>query len=258
MEKAFLITENTDLEKLSSQKDDYDRFYFWDAYCEHNLFYFLDNSSFLEKLVSFGKKLTLTTPIISEDWLEKLKKNILEFSKLEWFEIVINDYWVFYFIKNNFPETKVIWWNFLSWQNKDPYLKIFKDKEIHKQISIDNDFYFKYLWKNKIKLIELYNTFQWFNVQKDYKISIYYPYVIYSINRYCATKLLFDKERCFSIIEKCSWCKWKIIKNMDMLLKMKTENSKNFFRWNKQFYENLELSEIKNIKRIIYNYDLLW
>ena len=38
---------------------------------------------------------------------------------------------------------------------------------------------------------------------------------------------------------------------------MKTDSSKNFFRGNKQFYENTELNTDDKIKRIIYNYDLL-
>lgn len=258
MEKAYLITENTNLENLEKSIWNYDRLYFWDAYCEHNLLYFLNNEKFILEILNFNKPLTLTTPIISEKNLVKLKNFISKLKDLKWFEIVVNDYWVLHMIENEFQWVKIIWWNFLSGQNKDPFLKIFKDKEIHKQITIDNDFYFDYLWKKNIDLIELYNTFQWFNLKKNYNISLYFPYSVYSINRYCPTKLVYDKKNYLTVVEDCDWCKWKIPPNFNMNLKMKTDNSKNFFRWNKQFYENLELIENPQIKRIIYNYDLVW
>lgn len=258
MEKAYLITENTNFENLKKTTHLYDRFYFWDAYCEHNLLYFLKNEDFIKKIFAFKKPLTLTTPIISEKNIHALKNFISKIKDIDWFEIVVNEYWVLNMIKNNFPKIKIIFWNFLSGQNKDPYLKVFKDKEVHKYIMIDNDFYFSYLQEKNINTIEIYNTFQWFELKKDYNISLYYPYIIYSINRYCATFLLHKNKKCFTIVEDCSWCKWKTIKNMDMVLKMKTDNSKNFFRWNKQFYENQDLMENPKIKRIIYNYDLIW
>lgn len=258
MEKAYLITENTDLNTLKEKIDSYDRIYFWDAYCEHNLMYFLWNAIFIEKIIKIGKPLTLTTPIISE----KNKPNLIEFFEkikdIENFEVVVNDYWVLYILEKFFPQIKKIWWNFLSGQNKDPFLKIFKDKEVHQQITIDNSFYHEYLKKKNIDYIELYNTFQWFQLKNNYEITLYYPYTVYSINRYCPTKLIHDKKDYLTIVEDCDGCKWKIPPNFNMNLKMKTDMSQNFFRWNKQFYENNELIIHPNIKRIIYNHDLLW
>lgn len=258
MEKAYLVTENTDFEKFKNSIDKYDRIYFWDAYCEHNLMFFINDENFINKLFSFKKPLTLTTPIISEKNIGNLKSFIEKAKEEKWFEVVVNDYWVFNIIKKLFPSIKIIRWNFLSWQSKDPFLKVFKDKETHTKISIDNDFYSDYLNKNFINMIEMYNTFQWFDIEKDFEISIYFPYVVYSINRYCPTKLIHDNKNYLTVVEDCDWCKWKIPKNFNMELKMKQDSSKNFFRWNKQFYENEKLIEHKNIKRIIYNYDLLW
>ena len=258
MEKAYLITENSDFNKLILEKDLYDRFYFWDAYCEHNFMYFLNNKDFLNNLSKLDKPLTITTPIISEKNLNNLKSFLDSFDFWKDFEIVVNDYWVLNFILNNYKNIKIIWWNFLSGQNKDPYLKIFKDKQVHKKITIDNDFYKNYLKNNNIDLVELYNVFQWIEIDTNYNFSLYYPYVVYSINRYCPTKLVYDKKNYLTIVEECDWCFWKIPANFNMDLKMKTDNSKNFFRWNKQFYENLDIIEDIKIKRIIYNYDLLW
>lgn len=258
MEKAYLITENTNLEKLYLDKDKYDRFYFWDAYCEHNFMYFLNNKDFLDNLSKMDKCLTMTTPIISEKNLTNFKKILELFWELKWFEIVVNDYWILNYLTLYFPNIKLIWWNFLSWQNKDPYLKIFKDKQVHKKITIDNSFYKNYLETKWIDLVELYNVFQWIDIENSYNFSLYYPYVVYSINRYCPTKLVYDNKNYLTVVEDCDWCLWKIPSNFNMDLKMKTDSSKNFFRWNKQFYENLEIINNDKIKRIIYNYDLLW
>lgn len=258
MEKAYLITQNSDFKKLENSLGNYQRLYFWDAYCEYNLFYFLDNENFIKKILSYNLPLTFTTPIISNKNIDKLINFIEKYKNLAWFEVVVNDYWVFYYLKKNYPEIKLIWWNFLSGQSKDPFLKIFKDKETHKKLTIDNDFYRDFFEKNKISGVEIYNVFQWLELNNDYNLSIYYPYVVYSINRYCPTKLAFENKNYLTIVEDCSWCKGKNPPNFNLNLKMKEDFSANFFRWNKQFYENQNLIEDKKINRIIYNYDLVW
>ena len=258
MEKAYLITENTDLTKLKDQKEEIDRFYFWDAYCEHNLFYFLDNPSFVEAIVSLWKPLTLTTPLISNKNIDRLMSFIKNWGELPGFEVVVNDYWVFHYMKRDIKNIPVIWGNFLSWQNKDPYLKVFKDRDLHKRLSIDNDFYNDFFVENNISLLEIYNVFQWFESKQDYGLTLYYPYVVYSENRYCTTKLIYDQKKYVTIVEECDGCRGKQLPNLHMDLKMKEDSSKNFFRGNKQFYENKELSiQDSRIRRTIYNYDLI-
>lgn len=258
MEKAYLITENTDLDKLKLDINKYDRIYFWDAYCEHNLFYFLSDEKFTLNIISLNKPITLITPIISNKNIDKLFLFIDKVKDLDWFEIVVNEHWILNKLINNYKNVKLIWWNFLSGQNKDPFLKIFKDKDIHKSLTIDNNYYFELLKNNNISLVELYNTFQWVNVDLDYNFSLYFPYVVYSINRYCPSKLIHDNKNYLTIVEDCDWCMWKIPQNFNMDLKMKTDMSKNFFRWNKQLYLNESMIQSDKIKRIIYNYDLLW
>lgn len=258
MEKAYLITENTNFELLKNSIADYDRLYFWDAYCEHNLISLIKNEWFIKNIVSFWLPLTLTTPITSEKNLSILKDFIESMKNFTWLEVVINDYWVLSILEKNFPNIKKIRWNFVCWQNKDPFLKIFKDKDIHKQITIDNWFYYDYIKRKDIDFIEIYNVFQGFQIKNPYNISLYYPYTVYSINRYCPTKLVYDKKNYLTVVEECDGCLWKIPPNFNMDLKMKTDSSKNFFRGNKQFYENTELNTDDKIKRIIYNYDLLW
>ena len=254
MEKAYLITQNTDLTRDFSS---YERFYIWDSFCEHNLFYFIEDEQFIKKIIKLDKSITLTTPILSEQWIKKLFIFIKKIQNIKWFEIVINDYWVFYKLKKNFPNIKTIWWNFLSWQSKDPYLKIFKNKEIHKNFSIDSNFYKNLLEKNNIENIELYNTFQWFNNKQDYNIHLQFPFVIYSITRYCSSNLIENKIDYLSVVENCDWCKQNVKNNLNLKLDLNWKKINNYYIWNKQFYENNNLEQNPKIKRIIYNYDLL-
>jgi len=54
--------------------------------------YFLNNKDFIDKLSKLDKPLTITTPIISENNLQKLKSFLKSFDFKNDFEIVINDY----------------------------------------------------------------------------------------------------------------------------------------------------------------------
>ena len=257
MEKAYLITHNTDLNKNFQI---YDRIYIWDSYCEHNLLYFLNNNYFIEKIISLNKKITLNTPIISEKCINNLFIFINKYRNLKWFEVVVNDYWVFYELSKNYKDIKIVCGNFLSWQSKDPYLKFFKDKKFHKNLTIDSDYYRYFFDKNNIWSIELYNVFQWINLKNNYSINLYYPYVTYSSSRYCISNLIKNNKTYLTIPKKCHSCKWKtnnILSNILNNPKDKKGKIKNFYIWNKQFYENKTLNKNKKINRIIYNYDLL-
>lgn len=259
MEKAYLITQNTDLSKNFKE---FDRLYIWDQYCEHNMFYFFDNKLFIDKIINLKKKITITTPIISEKWINnfikfldlfisKSEKNIVDL------EIVVNEQWLYFIINKKYPDIKIIWGNFLSGQNKDPYLKIFKDKDDHKLLSIDSLFYKKLFIKSNINRIELYNVFQWIKINQKFEINLYFPYVVYSINRYCVNALINQNKNYLEIVENCEWCKNIENKDLNMEIKIWEKNEVQFFRWNKQFYINEKISNNENIKRIIYNTDLI-
>jgi len=259
MQKAYLITQNTDLDK---DVWEYERIYIWDQYCEHNMFYFFDDENFIEKILKLNKKITITTPIISEKWIKKFFNFLYCFLKKIWenknfLEIVVNEQWIFNKLVNYYPEIKIVWWNFLSGQNKDPYLKIFKDKNEHKYLSIDSKYYDNLFKEKNIDNIELYNVFQWVDIKEQFKVHLYFPYVVYSINRYCITALIDQKINDMIIIEKCVWCINIEKDDLDMELKIADEKVKQYFRWNKQFYENNILLKYKNLDRIIYNYDLI-
>ncbi len=259
MEKAYLITHNTNLEKDFSN---FDRLYIWDQYCEHNLFYFLDNEIFINRIIVLNKKITITTPIISEKWIIKFfifLNNFLEKTKNTNMdlEIVVNEQWIFFKLYNEYNNIKIVWGNFLSGQNKDPYLKNFIDKNEHKYISIDSNYYTNLFISKNIDRIELYNVFQWIEMENNIEINLYFPFVIYSINRYCITALINQNKKYLEIVENCIWCKDIEKNDFDMELNIWEKNIKQYFRWNKQFYQNDKLIVYKNVKRIIYNYDLI-
>ena len=220
MEKSYLVTENTNLENDFSE---FDRLYIWDQYCEHNMFYFFDNQKFIEKILKLNKKITITTPIISEKWIKKFfifLENILKTLNIEWLEIIVNEQWIFHKLTNKFPEIQIVWGNFLSWQNKDPYLKTFIDKKEHKLLSIDSNYYENLFKSKNIETIELYNTFQWISINKSFKVNLYYPYVVYSINRYCITALIDQSIDYMTVVENCNWCKGIEKEDLDMELKI--------------------------------------
>jgi hypothetical protein len=103
----------------------------------------------------------------------------------------------------------------------------------------------------------MYNVFQWIDIEESFDVNIYFPYVIYSINRYCVTSLIDKKINYLTVVEDCKWC--KSIKNdsLNMNLKIWDSNVENYFRWNKQFYVNDNLNKNDKIKRIIFNNDLI-
>ncbi|USN59013.1 MAG: hypothetical protein H6767_02805 [Candidatus Peribacteria bacterium] len=75
-------------------------------------------------------------------------------------EVVINDYGVLHMVHEQFPTLQIIWGNFLSGQNKDPYLKDFVDKSEHRHLSIDSAYYSNLFKEYGVQNIELYNVFQ--------------------------------------------------------------------------------------------------
>lgn len=256
MEKAYLITQNT---KKNTDFNSFQRVYIWDQYCEYNMFFFLNDPSFINWVLELWKKITITTPVISENWLKNFKLFLNNFmeniwdNNNYWIEIVVNDFWVLNLVQKKYKNINIVWWNFLSWQNKDPFLKNFKDKEEHKKISINSNYYKQYFKENNIKTIELYNTFQWIDIDmENISINMYYPFVVFSITRYCTNALINKWTKYLEIVENCSWCKNIKISN----LSTQEKNIEQFLRWNKQFYKN-ETKPKNKINRIIYNYDLL-
>lgn len=256
MEKAYQITENTILSKELIIK--YDRFYIWDSCCDFNMIYLLKlHFKFIKEILSF-KNITILSAPVSYKNIDFLFSIVSVLSKIKKIEVVVNDLWFFNKIKNANLNIDIIRGNFLFTQMKDPYLyNISNEIYWSKNISIDHKYYVEYFEKNNIKFAEIYNTFQDIKLLNNINLTLYYPFVIYSVSRYCPTKTIFDKSKIIKIIDECSWCKWKTQKDMTFNIEIWEKKIKNFYIWNKQFYENDNIMINENIKRIVYNYDLI-
>jgi len=258
MEKAYLITENSD---LSQDFSEYDRLYIWDASCEHNLLSFLKNTKFIRLIFSLKKNITIVTSSISnknidlvQDLILKIYKinNLCNLSKLE---IVINDFWLFYWLSKLDLDVDFIWGNYMILQQKDPYF-VNMTHLGHDTLTIDSQIYSKYFSTNKVKYVEIYNVFQWVKNTYDFDLTLYYPYVVYSITRYCPTALIYKNMKQLTIVEDCDWCRGKTsVLNMDLTLDWKTVS--NYYLWNKQFYKNDKMITNDRVRRVVYNYDIL-
>ncbi len=253
MEKAYLITEKTDLNKDFSE---YSRLYIWDAFCEYNFLYFFKSSDFLKKIFSLKKNLTIVTPLISNKNIDNIFNIITKLNKFKKLEVVVNDNWLLYKIYKNNIDIDIIWWNFLITQEKDPYYLSF-DVLGSDRLTIDSEIYTKYFLDKNIWMIELYNVFQWIVIDNNFNSTLYYPYVIYWVTRYCPMALIAKGMDCLTIVDNCDWCKWKTEKYLKMDLVINNRIVENFYSWNKQFYKNEKLNNHSSIKRIVYNYDVI-
>lgn len=83
-------------------------------------------------------------------------------------EIVVNDYGVLHMVYKQFPALQKIWGNFLSGQNKDPYLKDFVDKSEHRHLSIDSLYYSHLFTEYRVQNIEIYNVFQGMEIRENF------------------------------------------------------------------------------------------
>jgi hypothetical protein len=53
-------------------------------------------------------------------------------------------------------------------------------------------------------MVEIYNVFQGVKNEYDFDLNLYYPYVVYTISRYCPTGLIAKNMKHLTIVEDCS------------------------------------------------------
>lgn len=202
MELALEIKENIkniDIKKV-------DRIYFGDSFCQNLI---PEKQVLLEtyKLISDNNvKFTLNTPYVTDEALKKVLTNIETLYKYNNnFEVVFNDWGVFYEIKKTFPDIKLVLGRLLTKQRTDPNaLKIItntqekKDNIIPKKVpkslykhfrgSIVNDKIFQgYLIENNIERVEL-EYLVWdmkIHLPKNISATVYYPYAHITTTRNC-------------------------------------------------------------------------
>ena len=184
----------------------FDRIYFGDAFCQNLI---PERQTLLDtyKIIYDNNiGLTLNTPYVTDDGLKKILKNIETLYKYNnKFEVVFNDWGVFYEIKQRFPGLNLILGRLLTKQRTDPNaLKIITNKQEkvndvipkkipkslyeHFQSSVINDNVFqKYLIENNIKRVEI-EYLVWdmkLQLPNNIKASIYYPYAHITTTRNC-------------------------------------------------------------------------
>ncbi len=248
------------------------RIYFGDAFCQN----LIPNKNLLletyKKVIDAGKKFTFNTPFLNDDNISKELKNIeclCNYNKN--FEIVVNDYGLFFEIRRVFPDIKLNLGRLLTKQKTDPNIikksnNISSKKDIKKSLSvtlsknkniykhfkasmINDKLYQQYLLKNNVIRFEM-EYLIWdmdLSFNKKFKVSIYYPYAHITTTRNCG-------------IANMSYTKCNKACN-DIKLEIKNPSSFfNYFLIRNAVYYNIEnfmtkesVKKHNNIDRIVFN-----
>ena len=266
MKKSKIINEIVSVDELS----DFDRLYIGNDYCENNL-----NVNNIKNLIKVyqSKKITLLLPFLTDCGIEKIS-NILSFFRnfnLKNFEIVFNDWGTFCFLKKYYPKIDLVLGRLLTKQRKDPRIEIIlKNKQEHIKLlknhlgivnvvktkkvpvslmdlfsrsAVESKEMMDFLIKNNVLRIEIDNL-TWdmlFKLPKKIKVSLYYPYLLLNVTRYCGA------------ING----KYERVCNKDCLKKPKNISENIFMKGNSLYYKNNIIPHKKNLKsnnidRIVY------
>jgi hypothetical protein len=225
------------------------RIYFGEEVCEKRIPKVREIKILIKKLKELNLKLTFVTPYVTNNGLEKLENIITLLSnELKEFEVVFNDWGVFYFIKN-YDNIIPVCGRLLNKMKRDP--RISNALNVN-NVTIDYKNYFgntnlngkyirNYLTKNNVERLEFDNVFQelTFKLPSNISGSIYYPYIYLTTTRLCRfhKKNLYSINHTLKIPKNCNQnCKNKMIK-------LKNEN----LRENIYLYGNTHYLKNKNI-----------
>jgi hypothetical protein len=182
---------------LKYYQKDFTRIYFGQEFCER----LLPAKDDLEKVCAFSEKegvpLTLVTPYVTDKGLLKLEKLIRLFAeKALGSEVVFNDWGVFQFIEENFPELKPVLGRLLNKQKRGPRItniieQVPKEtRAYYKGASLDVSATAGFLKKKGVFRVEFDNLLQGLDMtglDKDIKRTLYMPYLFVSTTRFCLT-----------------------------------------------------------------------
>jgi len=180
MEYAYFITNSEQIKNLPKRCD---RIYFGSE-LNGNLIPSVEKIK--EIVESSEKNITLVTPFLTEEDLEKLKA-LLKFAqhceKIN--EIVVNDFGAIRLISREYPSLKIIAGRLLIKQKTDPrhHYKSYANKESSLHTSLSDIEFIKILKKFKIERAEINNTLQGALLPKGFEYSLYYPYVLVALKR---------------------------------------------------------------------------
>lgn len=202
MELALEVKEN--IKNINVKK--IDRIYFGDSFCQNLIPKKRVLLETYKTICDNDINFTLNTPYVTDDYLKEVLINIETIYKHnETFEVVFNDWGVFYELKQRFPNLKLVLGRLLTKQRTDPNaLKIITNKQeqikdiVPKKVSkslyehfqgsaINDKVFQKYLMGNNIKRVEI-EYLVWnmkLQLPNNIKASIYYPYAHITTTRNC-------------------------------------------------------------------------
>ena len=257
IEKIKIIDNVNNLSQCSNSE----RIYFGNEFCENKLHSLKD----LDYIVSNVncKKITLVYPFLTQKGLNKLIKQLPFIVKHNsiFDEIVFNDWGLFYFLKNNYSNFKLILGRLLTKQKTDPFAnEIISDNQhivasdnnifIPRKVSNDTKLYFsqtlitskifqEYLIKNDITRVEIDNVIWPMNISlpKEIKVSLYYPNIKITTTRFCGYLNM--------LTDNCSkQCETKTI-----ILNKYRSPYKYMIKGNTVYYKNKTLPNKQNLEK---------
>lgn len=266
MKKSKVINKIIPINELSQ----FDRLYIGNDYCENNL-----NVKKIKGLLDVyqNRKITLLLPFLTDYGIKKLSDMLTSFKilKLKNFEVVFNDWGTFFFLKRHYPKINLVLGRLLTKQRKDPRIEIIlKNKQEHFKVlknslgiknivqtkkvpgslidlfsrnAIESKEIINFLIENNILRIEIDNL-TWDMIAKlpsKIKVSLYYPYILLNVTRYCGA------------ING----KYENVCNKDCLKKEKNISNNIFMKGNALYYKNSVMPtkntlKSNNIDRIVY------
>ena len=240
MEKAALISNLGSLPLITPQ---HQRLYFGPEFCQ----YLLPSPPELKEALNFSRQrrlsFTLVTPFVTEEGLKKLIP-LWEVLK-DWGnpEVVVNDWGVLCFLRENHPEFSLVLGRLLSKQKRGPRLLNIKDKIPRKMWNhfqrsyLDLALVQDFLSQRGIRRVELDNLLQ--GIKRDPRIpaSLYYPYTYVTTTRMCLTNACDQRTQprrsIFPCRKECIIYTFKLThRNMPLPL---------FIKGNTQFFKNEEI-----------------
>ena len=258
IEKIKFIDNIELLDKYKNKK----HIYFGAEFCEKKLFTLKD----LKAIVSRKNKqqVTLVFPYLTQTYLDKVKDMLAFINENSnmFCEIVFNDWGLFYFIRKNYPNIKLVLGRLLTKQKSDPfaYYTVFSKQTISssknnifvpKQISKETKEYFsqtlinskifqKFMIENNIVRVELDNV-NWnikIKLPKRIKASIYYPYVKITTTRHCSFLNMINSNKCKRQCEKYNIKLDKYRVDYNYIIKGNSVNYKNIILPNNKELQN--------------------
>jgi hypothetical protein len=188
-EQALFISKKNNFSYL---KNDYQRLYFGDEFCERLLPTQNDLIEVMQKVKDRGLAFTLVTPYVTEAGLEKVKR--LAALLPDKTEVVFNDWGVFRMLKSKFPNLVFVLGRLLNKIKRGPRIVHFLDKlpkEAIKHLrktNLDVPIYQDFLFKNNIKRAELDNPLQGLDlsdIPRELNLSLYIPFAYVTTTRFC-------------------------------------------------------------------------